>query len=218
MIITGTPLLVSGLSSNIEMLIPHTDSFDSVQDLGTSDVSSKEFQFFHFNFTDSHSSIHIDITPTDGSDKQLEAWLRYGFWPTEKVYDLKVSLPHPQEKLYSSSYNSTANITTNPYTWFIAENKLFATGSYYIGVKVKEIELKEEFMPSGMNITAPEEIVNVNVKIYTARCLYWSEAYEQWFPFGCAVSTPLLYKSILQVPDTATRVSSNNETYRGALT
>ena len=175
----------------MEMLIPHTDKYDSVQDLGTADVSSKEFSFFHFNLTDSHTSIHIDIVPTDGSTNQLDCWLRYGFWPTEKLYDLKLTLPHPQEDLYSSVYNSTNNMTTNPYTWFIEENKLWAVGSYYIGVKVRASEFLQEGIPDGMNYTEPEEKVNVNVKFYTARCLYWSEMYEQWFPSGCEVGVML---------------------------
>ncbi|XP_072020449.1 polycystin-1-like protein 2 [Amphiura filiformis] len=80
-------------------------------------------------------------------------------------------------------------MTTNPYTWFIGENELYAVGSYYIGLKVKHDDRIKELIPDGMNYTEPEEIVNVNVKIYTARCLYWSEAYEQWFPYGCEVGT-----------------------------
>ena len=184
---TGNPILVSDLSSPVEMLIPHTDTTTSVQILGTADVSTKEMSFFHFNLTASHTSIHIDVIPTDGSNRLLDTWIRYGFWPTERVYDLKTTLPLPVESLYSSVYNTTSNITTNPYTWFIAENELYAVGSYYIGVRVKESEDEKEIF-GRQNYTAPEAMVNINVKIYTARCLYWSDAYEQWFPYGCEVS------------------------------
>ncbi|XP_038058560.1 polycystin-1-like [Patiria miniata] len=193
----GDELIVTDLSSNIEMLIPRGG--DSTIRFESMTASSTERLYLHFNLTDTHSSLHIDIhladkagqdTPTD---TPLEAVLRYGFYPTPDEYDLKMTLPIPDEDLYSSSYNTTWNITTNPYTWFIPENRLYAVGAYYLSVRPLSNPADPGSVSGGVNATGgttTEEVkVDVNVQIYSARCMYWSPVYEQWFPHGCEVGS-----------------------------
>ncbi|XP_071788105.1 polycystin-1-like isoform X2 [Asterias amurensis] len=187
----GEELIVTDLSSKIEMLIPRGD--DSSIQFDSMKASNIKLLYIHFNVTESHSSIHIDIYPDETlQDVPLDAFIRYGFYPTLEEYDLKITLPIPKEHLYSSIFNQTQNLTTNPYTWFIPENMLYAVGAYYLGVRPLTGDEEERRSQGGGNKTdvEVEEIeVDMNVKIYTARCLYWSTVYEQWFPHGCEVGS-----------------------------
>ncbi|XP_022088538.1 uncharacterized protein LOC110978115 isoform X2 [Acanthaster planci] len=194
----GEELIVTDLSSNVEMLIPRGDEGTIRYESMT--ASSTEHLYLHFNLTDTHSSLHIDIQVANqemGEDPPkevfLEAVLRYGFYPTSEEYDLRITLPIPEWDLYSSGYNETLNVTANPYTWFIPENMLYAVGTYYLSVRPLDDSNGASSVSRGINATLgtadKEVIVDINIQIYTARCMYWSPVYEQWFPYGCEVGS-----------------------------
>ena len=189
-VFVGEELIVTDLSSKIEMLIPRGG--DSAIQFDSMRASSVELLYIYFNITETYSSIHIDIHPDEASwDTPIEAFIRYGFYPTLDEYDLRIVLPIPEAELYSSIFNLTHNLTTNSYTWFIPENRLYAVGAYYLGVRPLTDE-EESDGSRGGNETRRRQVkeieADVNVKIYTARCLYWSTVYEQWFPHGCEVN------------------------------
>ncbi|XP_033098158.1 uncharacterized protein LOC117102052 [Anneissia japonica] len=186
----GETLAVSDLNSRLEMLLPRGDA--STLEFDTLSTAPDELLFVNFNISEMYSSIHIDIVPTDPRT-QFTAYLRFGFRPTTRLYDLKIEMPLPSHSLYESIYNDTANITTNPFTWFIAENVLYSFGSYYLAVRPKPLPKDKFTVLSGHGNDSyaddPRQQVDFDIKIYNARCLFWSEKYEQWFPHGCEVGT-----------------------------
>lgn len=170
---------LSDLSEDIEVFLPRGQH--SALKFDTTTAYSNKLIQLSFNVTEPSSSIHIDIYPTNlAQTNKVEAYLRFGFWPTMNSYDLKTVLPLSKSELRVSSFNLTANFTTNPYTWFIPEDGLYATGSYYLGIRV----INEN---SGRNSSSSIEM-DVDVTIYTARCLFWSPGYQLWLPDGCQVS------------------------------
>ncbi|XP_071940958.1 polycystin-1-like [Antedon mediterranea] len=184
----GENLVISDLSSNLEMLIPRGES--SAIEFETLSTVPNELLFVNFNITEMYSSIHIDIVPTD-STTQFTAYLRFGFRPTTRLYDLRIEMPLPSHNLYESKFNSTANVTTNPFTWYIAENELFSFGSYYLAIRPKPVQ-RDKYAVLSVNDSYaddPRKKVDFDIKVYNARCLFWSETYEQWFPHGCEVGT-----------------------------
>lgn len=175
----GKQLHVSELSDDIEVLLPRGDH--SALKFETMTAYNHKLITLSFNVSEASSSIHIDIYPVDTNQLiQLEAYLRFGFWPTMNSYDLRTVLPIPESDLTVSSFNATANFTANPYTWFIEENRLYATGSYYLAIRVVSTDDEKT------NSTSLE--VDVDVKIYTARCLFWSPSDQLWLPDGCQVT------------------------------
>nr|WDP79909.1 PKD1 polycystin 1 isoform 1 [Apostichopus japonicus] len=175
----GKELHVSGLTEAIEVLLPRGEH--SALKFDTMTAYSHELITVSFNVSEPSSSIHIDVYPADPEQtNRLEAYLRFGFWPTMNTYDIKTVLPIAESDLTVSSFNLTANFTANPYTWFIREEQLYATGSYYLSFRVVNDDAET-------NSTSLQ--VDVDVKIYTARCLFWSPSDELWLPDGCQVGT-----------------------------
>ncbi|XP_077993984.1 polycystin-1-like protein 2 [Glandiceps talaboti] len=175
----GDELRLVSLDDDIEMFIPRNE--DGTLDMETlTTLPDDPNIMIQFNLSESYSSIHIQIHP---SNKRvlMEAFLRFGFPPDDDQYDLRMLLPFEEDQLSTSSYNETYTATADPNVWFIEEHVLYAVGTYYLSVKA----LDRHGEP--VNRTEEGSGVDFDVKIYTARCLYWADAYEQWLPSGCKV-------------------------------
>ncbi|XP_070536058.1 uncharacterized protein [Ptychodera flava] len=170
------------MTDDLEMLIPRNDSGSLNVEMMTN-VPDMMMMMLIFNTTESYTSVHIKIHPANESIA-VDAFLRFGFPPTPDQYDVKVRLPQSAGSLPQKLFNETYNTTADPYVWFVDEHVLSAVGSYYVGVWPSGVD---EGSVSIINSTTAGSNEDFDVHIYTARCLYWSELFEQWFPSGCKV-------------------------------
>ena len=125
---SGHPIKVSNLSKPIDMWVPRGLSVD----FSLYAVNYGRILYRAFPVVENDTSIQVEIL-AESNNTELIAYLRYGRFPTEEIYDFKYVLPKrvfPDEL----SGNGTANKTKtgrqiNPYILFRSNEDLNRTAA-----------------------------------------------------------------------------------------
>ena len=128
---------------------------------------------------------------------ELIAYLRFGKFPKEDLYDHKFLVPKREfidESANGTKSNKTKTREINPYIFFISNQNLnrTAAGKYYVGIKYNgTFKPVYEAKMSGTKVLYTKYIpinINLTMRTFTSSCLYWNTDNETWSTEGCTVS------------------------------
>ncbi|XP_078594496.1 polycystin family receptor for egg jelly-like [Branchiostoma floridae x Branchiostoma japonicum] len=182
----NTTLPVSGLTDPIDILSRRENNSlnRSMYTFGGSALLGKVevFQFYVKKISSSLSFV-VDVNTTQ-VPQPVTLLLRKGAPPTTAAHNWTVTLPLPEDQLFSVPWRDNSSLTSNPYQWMVPTEDIdfsnFDVGNmteYFIGV---------QFVSTANQNS--DDNVNFTLHVFETSCVYFAEGDTHlWQNEGCKV-------------------------------
>ena len=131
--ISGNLLNISGLSEDIEILIPRTDDSHPENPQYFTQNENLTMKFHTFPIKDEGESIQLWLNPVNDTER-FQVYTKKGSRPTKTNYEFRMEIPDFSSCLYNTTVGFF-NCSQDPYMMFIGGELLEVGSIYYVGIQ-----------------------------------------------------------------------------------
>ncbi|XP_078068077.1 polycystin-1-like protein 2 [Mustelus asterias] len=156
----GTELKINNMSTDIEILLPRSNSSQLFPATYTTFMNPV---IYKFHVTDTESAIVISVESKPVTSVQL--YFSYAFKPNETLYEFETSFVPPN------------NTEVKAFSWVITPEMLMGrNGTCYLAAK-----------PLQQSNISQANSTDFMISTTSTKCLYWDEVQHHWSTYGCKV-------------------------------